>query len=612
MTVIQPDINAAAPLADKHEVLSHIFGFDCFRPGQEPVIDTLLSGEDVLAVMPTGAGKSLCFQLPALMRGGLTVVVSPLIALMENQVALLESFGVRAGMIHSGRPRVDNVADWRAVAAGEINLVYMSPERLVTPRMIEALQALPLSMIVIDEAHCISQWGHDFRKEYIRLTELKALFPSAQVAAFTATADEATRQDMVTRIFQGTAKVFVQGFDRPNIAIKVEEKKQADKRLSALVRARTGQQGIIYCLSRKGTEMAADMLAREGHNAIAYHAGMSDEERTIRLNRFLTEDDLVVCATIAFGMGIDKPDIRYVIHMNLPASLETYYQEIGRAGRDGNPAEAILFYGYNDLRLRRTMIDESGAPDEVKRVERRRLDTLATYCEAVTCRRNMLLSYFGELSDTPCGNCDICDVPPLMVDGTAAARTALEAIMATGEVYGQSHIISILRGSQSEKVCTAGHDKLETHGQGRQYTDKQWRRMFRQMLAQNILAPAGEFGSLVLTARGQQVLAGGLEVSFRQDALGQDKKEKSPAKKLAEGQVDAKLLTFLKQKRLELAREKQCPAYVIFSDRTLIDMADKKPADIEAFRHLFGVGDKKVDAYAETFLEAIAEYLSGG
>ncbi|WP_306252522.1 DNA helicase RecQ [Parvularcula sp. IMCC14364] len=609
---MQPDTTTRSDLVqDKHEVLSHVFGFDQFKPGQEPVIDTLLSGEDVLAVMPTGAGKSLCFQLPALMRGGLTVVVSPLIALMENQVALLESFGVRAGMIHSGRPRADNVADWRAVAAGEVNLVYMSPERMVTPRMIEALQALPLSMIVIDEAHCISQWGHDFRKEYIRLAELKSLFPSAQVAAFTATADDATRQDMVSRIFHGAAKVFVQGFDRPNIAIKVEEKKQAEKRLATLVRARTGQQGIVYCLSRKGTEAAADMLAREGHNAIAYHAGMADEERTVRLNRFLTEDDLVVCATIAFGMGIDKPDIRYVIHMNLPASLETYYQEIGRAGRDGNPAEAILFYGYNDLRLRRTMIDESGAPEDVKRVERRRLDTLATYCEAVTCRRNMLLSYFGELQDVPCGNCDICDVPPLMADGTAAARAALEAIIATGEVYGQSHIINILRGSQSEKVCTAGHDKLSSHGQGRQYTDKQWRRMFRQMLAQNILAPAGEFGSLVLTARGQQVLAGAAAVSFRQDALGQDKKEKSPAKKLAEGQVDAKLLTLLKQKRLDLAREKQCPAYVIFSDRTLIDMADKKPSDIEAFSQLFGVGDKKIEAYAETFLSVITEHQAG-
>ncbi len=597
-------------LEDKVGMLSHVFGFAEFRPGQEPVVDSLLNGEDVLAVMPTGAGKSLCFQLPAIMRPGLTVVVSPLIALMENQVALLESFGVRAGMLHSGRPREANVADWRGAAAGNIQLLYMSPERLATPRMIEALKALPLSLIVIDEAHCISQWGHDFRKEYMELARLKTLFPEAQLAAFTATADETTRGDIVERIFHGTARTYVREFDRPNISIHVEEKRQADKRLAALVKERTGRQGIVYCLSRKGAESAAELLLNDGHNAVAYHAGLPDEERTIRLNRFLTEPDLIVCATIAFGMGIDKPDIRYVIHMNLPASLETYYQEIGRAGRDGAPAEAILLYGYNDLRLRRTMIDDSGAPEEVKRVERRRLDTLAAYCESTTCRRNVLIAYFGEEREEPCGNCDICQVPPLMADGTGEAKLALEAIIATGEIYGQSHIIGILRGANTEKIRTTGHSTLAPYGTGQKFSDKQWRRMFRQMLAQGIIAPAGEFGSLTLTACGQQVLAGAAEVSFRQDALGQETRRKSAKTRLAEGQVDAKLLTLLKQKRLDLARDKQSPAYVIFSDRTLIDMAEKQPTDRTEFSLLFGVGDKKVQAYADTFLAVIADYAN--
>ncbi len=571
-------------------------------------MDALLSGNDVLAVMPTGAGKSLCFQLPALMRPGLCVVVSPLIALMENQVALLSSFGVKAAMIHSGRSREQNVADWRGVADGDIRLLYMSPERLVTPRMIEALRKLPLSMVVIDEAHCISQWGHDFRKEYLELARLKEYFAGVQVAAFTATADNATRDDIVKRIFHGEAQTYIQGFDRPNISIQVEEKHEADKRLAQLLRAREGQQGIVYCLSRKGAEKTADLLTREGHNAVAYHAGLADDERTRRLNRFLTEPDLVVCATIAFGMGIDKPDIRFVIHMNLPASLESYYQEIGRAGRDGEAAEAILLYGYNDLRLRRTMIDESEAPEEVKRVERRRLDMLAAYAESTTCRRNVLLSYFGDIHEEPCGNCDICLTPPLMVDGTAAAKSALETIFKTGEIYGQSHIISILRGSTAEKVISASHDQLPTHGTGRKYTEKQWRRMFRQMLAQSVIQPHGEFGSLSVTARGQQVLAGAREISFRQDAAGATRTKSRSINKLAEGQVDAKLLMALKEKRLELARANQTPAYVVFSDRTLIDMAQSRPKDKTAFSSLYGVGDRKVEAYGEIFLTVIADY----
>ncbi|WP_206711296.1 DNA helicase RecQ [Aquisalinus flavus] len=595
----------------KHEMLQHLFGFSSFRHGQEPVIDSLLRGEDVLAVMPTGAGKSLCFQLPAMMNDGFAVIISPLIALMENQVALMKASGIPAGMIHSGRSRADNVADWQGVAAGEIKLLYMSPERLLTPRMQQALAKMPVSMFVIDEAHCISQWGHDFRKDYLGLADLKTQFPGVPLAAFTATADEATRADIVSRIFHGQARQYVQGFDRPNIAITVEEKRSSAKRLETLVKMREGDQGIVYCLSRKGTEQAAQSLRAAGHNALAYHAGLEDADRAERLNRFLTEPDLIICATVAFGMGIDKPDIRYVIHMNLPASMEAYYQEIGRAGRDGEPAEAILLYGYNDLRLRRTMIDESGAVEEVKRVERRRLDSLAAFCEAVTCRRNVLLAYFGDMRDEPCGKCDICRTPPVMADGTAEARLALETILATGEVYGQTHIVAILRGADTEKVRNAGHDRLATHGAGKARTDKQWRSLFRQMYADGLYAVGGEFGSLQLTARGRQLLAGALEISFRQDDLAQAGGGRARTS-LAEGQVDAKLLTALKKKRLELARIKSVPAYVIFSDRTLIDMAQQKPLARDDFNDVFGVGDKKADAYAGDFIRVIADYCASG
>jgi len=607
----QQDIQEVSDRSDMHEMLQHLFGFSSFRDGQEPVIESLLRGEDVLAVMPTGAGKSLCFQLPAMMKDGFAVIISPLIALMENQVALMKASGIPAGMIHSGRGRAENVADWQGVAAGEVKLLYMSPERLLTPRMQQALAKMPVSMFVIDEAHCISQWGHDFRKDYLGLADLKTQFPGVPLAAFTATADEATRGDIVSRIFHGQARQYVQGFDRPNIAITVEEKRSSAKRLETLVKMREGDQGIVYCLSRKGAEQAAESLRAAGHNALAYHAGLEDFDRAERLNRFLTEDDLVICATVAFGMGIDKPDIRYVIHMNLPASMEAYYQEIGRAGRDGEPAEAILLYGYNDLRLRRTMIDESGAAEEVKRVERRRLDALASFCEAVTCRRNVLLSYFGDMRDDPCGKCDICRTPPVMADGTAEAKLALETILATGEVYGQTHIVAILRGADTEKVRNAGHDRLKTHGAGKGRTDKQWRSLFRQMYADGLYAVGGEFGSLQLTARGRQVLAGALEVSFRQDDLAQagGGRSKTP---LAEGQVDAKLLSALKKKRLDLARVKSVPAYVIFSDRTLIDMAQKKPLARDDFNEVFGVGDKKADAYAEDFIKVIADYCASG
>lgn len=590
---------------DPSLILRSVFGFEDFRPGQRPIIDRLLAGGDVLAVMPTGAGKSLCFQVPALMRPGFAVVVSPLIALMQNQVSLLQGFGAPAGMIHSGRDRHENVADWKAALAGEIKLLYMSPERLATDRMREALRKADVSFFVIDEAHCISQWGHDFRPEYLGLEQLKDLKPDVPVAAFTATADEDTRLEMQRRLFRGNVETYVSGFDRPNLSLTVEEKHKPDDRLAALIGERKGQQGIIYCGSRKNTEAVADKLSAQGHNATAYHAGLGDEERALRLDRFLSEPDLVVCATVAFGMGIDKPDIRYVIHRDLPSSPEAYYQEIGRAGRDGRPAEAIMLYGAADIMFRRRMIDEGGAPDEVKRHERKKLDILASYCEALTCRRTMLLSYFGEMASEPCGNCDICINPPKTEDATGDAKLFLEAAVDTGEVYGQAHLIDVLRGSESEKVLKARHDDLRVFGRGRERPAKSWRSLVGQLFAQGLIRMEGEYRSIVVTDEGRAFLTfkSGGTVQMAQSRDVKKSYKRQPIEVPAD--FDEALLSRLKSKRLELAQAKGAPAYTIFSDRTLIDMAVRQPSSKEEFLGVYGVGLRKAEIYGEVFLDLI-------
>ena len=601
-----PAVPPAAPAADpKLAALKAAFGFDAFRPGQEAIVDSLLGGRNVLAIMPTGAGKSLCFQLPATMQDGFAVVVSPLIALMENQVALLRGFGVAAGMIHSGRDREASVADWKGALEGRIKLLYMSPERLATQRMQTALAKAPVSMFIIDEAHCISQWGHDFRPEYLALGELQKIHPGVPVAAFTATADEQTRADMVDRIFHGDTEVFIGGFDRPNISITVEEKSRADARVAELVGERKGQQGIVYCLSRKGTEAVAEALREAGHNAVAYHAGLPDEERAQLLDRFISESDLVVCATIAFGMGIDKPDIRYVIHRDLPSSPEAYYQEMGRAGRDGLPAEAILLFGYGDMKFRRKMIDESGAPEEVKRAERRKLDALVAFCDAAQCRRNVLLAYFGEQHAEPCGNCDVCVRPPESEDGTAASDLILTAAAETGEIYGQSHLIDIVRGVATEKVERAGHDALRVFGRGEDRGPKEWRGVVRQLYAQGLVDIVGEYHSVQLTEAGREVVRGERAVSLRKERPA--KKARTPRVATAmPDDVDRNLLQRLKDKRLEIAKARGAPAFTVFSDRSLIDMAVRRPSTPDEMLEVYGVGRNKAEQYADDFLPIIA------
>ena len=440
-------------------VLADVFGFETFRPGQESVIETLLGGRNALTVMPTGSGKSLCFQVPALVGGGLTVVVSPLVALMQDQVAALKLAGIAADGIHSGNDRAANVAAWRRAVSGGTRLLYMAPERLMTERMLAALARLPVTLFAIDEAHCISQWGPAFRPEYADLRRLRELFPEVPIAALTATADEVTRNDIAEKLFGGEVEQFVLGFDRPNIALAVEMKRDWKQQLRSFTARHDGASGIVYCLSRKKTEETAALLAASGVRALPYHAGMDKEAREEHQNVFMTEPGVVIAATIAFGMGIDKADVRYVFHTDLPGSVEAYYQEIGRAGRDGAPAEAQMLYGLADIRMRRQFIEDEDAGAERKRREHKRLDALLGYCEAPVCRRVTLLDYFGERI-APCGNCDVCLDPSGRIDGTEDARKVLSAAHRSGERFGAAHLIDIVRGTQTEKVAQFGHDRL--------------------------------------------------------------------------------------------------------------------------------------------------------
>jgi ATP-dependent DNA helicase RecQ len=598
----------------KRHILKTVFGFDEFRLGQEAVVDDLLAGHHTLAVMPTGAGKSLCFQIPALAKPGLTIVVSPLVALMENQVAALKLAGVAADAINSARPREHNVATWRRVAAGDISLLYMSPERLMTEPMLNALGRLSLAMFVVDESHCISQWGHSFRPEYRALERLRELFPAVPIGAFTATADAVTRQDIVSRLLGGRAQVHVAGFDRPNIRLAVSPKTSVARQLQAFVARRAGQCGIVYCLSRQGTEDTAAMLKGAGHNALAYHAMLDPEVRARRLDRFITEPGIVMVATIAFGMGIDKPDVRFVVHADLPATIEAYYQEIGRAGRDGGPADAQLFFGLNDIRLRRMFIDQSDAAETVKRVERRRLEALIAYCEAIECRRVALLGYFGETTDR-CGNCDVCQFPPTVVDGTELGQKVLSTVVRTGERFGAGHIVDSLVGRSTEKIVSFGHDRLSTFAIGADRKAPEWRAVIRQLVASGFLEiDIGGYGGLSLSQRGRDLLRGEGSVRLRTDTLkaagGQSRTSRKSRQESA-AVVDegaSGLLQRLKETRLRLARERKVPPYVIFHDATLIELASRRPATMEEFAEVHGVGASKLTQFAEPFLETIARH----
>ena len=586
------------------DLLRQIFGFDEFRPGQQDIVEAVRDGRDVLAIMPTGGGKSLCFQLPALMRDGVTVVISPLIALMRDQVRALREAGVAAGALTSGNTEAETDEIFAALREGTLKILYMAPERLASGGTLPLLRRAGVTAIAVDEAHCVSQWGHDFRPDYLRIGELKQAL-NVPLSAFTATADAETQAEIVTRLFAGQAPVtFLRGFDRPNIHLAFQPKDSPRRQIMDFVAARSGQSGIIYCGSRAKTETLSAALNAAGHTALHYHGGMDPDARREAEARFQREDGLIVAATIAFGMGIDKPDIRWVAHADLPKSIEAYYQEIGRAGRDGAPAETLTLFGPDDIRMRRSQIDEGLADNSRKDADHARLNALLGLAEATSCRRQLLLSYFGEASD-PCGNCDLCDTPPATFDATMPVRMALSAMLRTGEWFGAGHIIDVLTGTTTEKIRERGHDHLPTFGIGRDWSKPQWQAIIRQMMGRDLCRPdPARHGALHITDAAHPILRGEAPVTLREDSIKRAKPAFVPKMQVTE--EDAPLFSALKAKRRALAEAARVPAYVIFPDRTLQEMAERRPQTLDEMARIGGVGAKKLDSYGDAFLSVIA------
>ncbi|MGJ3230236.1 MAG: DNA helicase RecQ [Oceanicaulis sp.] len=606
------DSSPTAPrLADARAAMAQVFGFRDFRPGQEEIVQAVLEGRDVLAVMPTGRGKSLCYQLPAIVRGGLTLVISPLIALMRDQVTALQASGVEAGSLTSADLPDEREHTWNRLDDGSLRLLYVSPERLAVPGLAERLGRANLTMIAVDEAHCVSQWGHDFRPDYLRIKELAEAAGRPQIAGFTATADAAARRDIAERLFTREPAEFVAGFDRPNLHLAAGARRSGFAQISAFVKARPERSGIIYCASRKACEDLANKLQAENIYALAYHAGLDPQTRAWRQDEFVKGDGVVMCATVAFGMGVDKPDVRYVLHAALPKSVEAYYQEIGRAGRDGEPADTLMLWSLADAALRRRQIAESESDEARKQMELRRLSALIAYCEAPQCRRQTLLSYFGEEIE-PCGKCDLCDDPPKLIDGAELAQKAMSAIARTGQRFGLEHLVSVLRGLKTEKVLARGHDRLPTFGVGEALSKEQWMSVFRQLFAHGAIdQPIDGHGEWIITPKGKEILFGRKPIRLRppEEARGTRSARSRPVSDAAEAlqsETDRALYQALRKLRFEIAKESGKPAYTVFADRTLIELALNKPDSREEMAQCFGVGSRKLERYGEAFLSEIA------
>jgi ATP-dependent DNA helicase RecQ len=593
-------------------LLRAVFGYDGFRGAQGEIVNHLVAGGDALVLMPTGGGKSLCYQLPALLRPGCAVVVSPLIALMQDQVDALLQAGVKAAFLNSSQDYATASATEGRLLRGELDLLYVAPERLLTERFLGLMDRLAenrrIALFAIDEAHCVSQWGHDFRPEYLQLSILHERYPQVPRIALTATADALTRAEIVRRLGLDAPRIFVASFDRPNIRYTVVERDNPRKQLLAFLADRRGEAGIVYCLSRKKVEETAAWMQTQGIAALPYHAGLDADTRRRHQQRFVREDGVVMVATIAFGMGIDKPDVRFVAHLDLPKSLEAYYQETGRAGRDGEPAEAWMTYGLNDVVIHRQRIDESAAPIEQKRIERQKLDAMLAYCEAAGCRRTMLLNYFGE-EHRACGNCDTCLNPPQLWDGTEAAQKFMSACLRTGQRFGAMHLVDVLRGKASEKVTQFGHDNLPTFGVGADLDETTWRGVARQLLAGGLLhADAHHYGALKLTAAARPVLKGETTLMLRRQVLAK-KKTLRPKAAFPAGSppVATALFDTLRQWRSKTAREQGVPAYVILHDRTLRELAARRPRTTDELLNVGGIGEAKAARYGAPLLEMLAE-----
>jgi ATP-dependent DNA helicase RecQ len=601
-------------IGDPDSLLHSVFGLRGFRGEQQHIVSHVIGGGDAIVLMPTGGGKSLCYQLPSLCRPGVGVIVSPLIALMRNQVAAMRQLGLNAAALNSslsGPERATVRADLRA---GKLDLLYVAPERLMTQDFLDLLDEARIALFAIDEAHCVSQWGHDFRPEYLQLAMLADRFPFVPRIALTATADMQSREDIRRRLCLDDAKLFLASFDRPNIRYNVIPKAAPQRQLLTFLRAHPGESGIVYCLSRKTVEETASFLQANGIKSLPYHAKLDAATRSNNQDAFLAEEGLVLVATIAFGMGIDKPDVRFVVHLDLPGSLEAFYQETGRAGRDGLPAETLLLYGMQDLVFRRHMIESSASPPEIKRVERAKLDSLLGVCETASCRRQAILAHFGETMSQPCGNCDTCLTPVETWDATIAARKALSAILRTGQTFGVGHLTDVLLGTKTEKIERFAHDKLPTFGVGTELDRKGWASLFRQLVARGLVEVDHDaFGALQMTEKAGPILRGQEPVHLRRErtttATSAVMKKKTDRAVVAD--ADSALFETLRSERARLAREQGVPAYIIFHDTTLAAIATLRPTSLEALAEIPGMGKSKIERFGAAMLAVVAGQTPG-
>jgi ATP-dependent DNA helicase RecQ len=603
----RPESSAQAAL----RILRKTYGYDSFRGQQAEVISHVTGGGNAFVLMPTGGGKSLCYQIPSLLRDGVGVIVSPLIALMQNQVDALKQLGLRAAAINSASPGEDISRAKKAIVDGEIDLVYVAPERLLMDDFLALLDGAKIALFAVDEAHCVSQWGHDFRPHYAQLSVLAERYPSIPRIALTATADAPTRRDILSCLKLEEGRSFISGFDRPNIHYSIVVKDNARQQLLRFIKENHAEDsGIVYCLSRKLTEETADWLCEEGFRALPYHAGLPTDTRAKNQETFLKEEKVIMVATIAFGMGIDKPDVRFVAHMTIPKNIEAYYQETGRAGRDGLPSNALMIYGAQDAAMQRNFIEESSAPDAQKRIEHRKLNALLGLCEAASCRRQVILDYFGD-SCAPCGNCDTCQNPPETFDGTVAAQKALSCIYRTDQKFGVNYLTDVLLGKEDARIAQFGHDKISTFGIGKELGKAEWQGVFRQLVALNLISADTEHGGLRLTPQGQAFLKEKKTLALRKHA-GRPKtrlaRKEAAEQSFADVPEYQPLFAALKALRTELAKEQGVPPYVIFHDKTLRDMVLLKADTMERMAMVSGIGERKLEKYGRLFAEVVRRY----